>query len=286
MFFLVDAFTDIPFKGNPAGVCIVNNYPDDQTLQKIARYYNWSEISFLKKLGDSEFQIRWFSPLDEAPLCGHATIAAAHILFSKELVAGNVVNFKHGNDDIAVERTNLGITISFPAKPISSCKKAPFSVKDIIGVENYIEIVKDELLYIIVLETAEDVENASPNFEAIKNIDCRAIAITAKGTGEFDFSSRYFAPKVGIFEDPVCGSMHCRLACYWRSILGKTSFNAYQASKRTGVLQVKLENDIVRITGRAVTVCEITQSNFESAFCPSSSVGHRERNHLATGKAC
>lgn len=257
MFFLVDAFTDIPFKGNPAGVCILDEYPPDFELQKIAKYYNWSEIAFLKRLGTNDFQLRWFSPLDEAPLCGHATLAASHIIFSNKLVPGDFINFQYEDGFLFATKNNHGITINFPAKPVFKCFDFPFSLRDVIGVKDYVEVVKDDLLYLIVLKSKTDVFNVAPDFEAIKKIDARAIAITAKGDSEFDFYSRYFAPKVGIFEDPVCGSMHCRLACYWNSVLKKNSFNAFQASKRSGVLHIELDSDTVKISGKALTICKI-----------------------------
>lgn len=261
MFFLVDAFTEVPFRGNPAGVCVVDEYPDDSEMQRIARYYNWSETAFVKKLGKDKFRIRWFSPLDEAPLCGHATLASAHILFSKGLASGNSISFKYNSGEIEVSENGNLITMNFPAKPVQKCSSFPFSVSKVIGIKSYNEVLKDDLLYVIVLNSKEDVFNATPDFEEIKKVDCRAIAITAPGDSEFDFYSRYFAPKVGIYEDPVCGSMHCRLACYWSSVLGKNSFKAFQASKRTGVLGVDLSGNIVRLSSKACTVCEISPDN-------------------------
>ena len=145
MFFLVDAFCDVPFKGNPAGVYIVGEYPEDSEMQKIARYYNWSETAFVKKLGENEFYIRWFSPLDEAPLCGHATLASAHILFSKGLVSGNVINFKYNSGELKSTKNGELITMSFPAKPVQKCSSFPFSVNKVVGIKSYKEAVKDEL---------------------------------------------------------------------------------------------------------------------------------------------
>ncbi len=257
MFFLVDAFCDIPFKGNPAGVCIVDEYPTDSEMQQFARYYNWSETAFVKKLGEKEFYIRWFSPLDEAPLCGHATLASAHILFSKGIVSGDEINFRYNSGELKITKSDDLITMSFPAKPVQKCSSFPFSVNKIIGIKSYKEVLKDDLIYLIVLNSKEDVINAIPDCDEIKKIDCRAVAITAIGDSEFDFYSRYFAPKVGIYEDPVCGSMHCRLACYWNSVLKKTSFNAFQASKRTGILKIVLEGDLVKLSSKAQTICEI-----------------------------
>lgn len=257
MFFLVDAFTDVPFKGNPAGVYILEDYPEDQELQKIAAYYDWSEIAFLKRLSDMDFQIRWFSPKDEAPLCGHATLASAHIIFSNNLISGDIINFKYNSGELSALRSFDGITLNFPAKPVVKCDKIPFSIKNIIGINSYKEVVKDDQIYIIVLESKEDVIDAIPNFDEIKKIDCRAIAITSVGDEKFDFYSRYFAPKVGIYEDPVCGSMHCRLACYWSSVLNKNKFLAYQASKRSGEMYVELNGTTVSLTSKAITICEI-----------------------------
>lgn len=256
MVFLVDAFTDVPFKGNPAGVCVVDEYPDDKTMQRIAAYYCWSEIAFVKKLGGNNFYIRWFSPNDEAPICGHATMAASHILFTKGIVDGNIINYQfHGGIIKAVLQDGL-ISMNFPAKPVRKCNSFPFSVNKVIGQKSYKEVVKDDLIYVIVLNSKEDVFNIEPNFDEIKKVDCRAIAVTAPGDENFDMYSRYFAPRVGINEDPVCGSMHCRLACYWHSVTGKTEFKAFQASKRTGILNVEHAGDRVKLSGKACTVCE------------------------------
>ncbi|MDR2667052.1 MAG: PhzF family phenazine biosynthesis protein [Holosporales bacterium] len=259
MFFLVDAFTKKPFCGNPAGVCIVESYPRDEELQKIARYYDWSEIAFLKRLGESAFQIRWFSPIDEAPLCGHATLASAHVIFENELVPAQTASFQYSGGTLFVETNNNLIKMNFPAKQVQKCHCIPFSVEKIFHIRDYVEIVKDDLLYIVVLNSPKDVINATPDFEMIKKLDCRAIAITARyiDSGNFDFCSRYFAPKVGIYEDPVCGSAHCRLACYWASMLRKNTFTACQASKRSGILYLEIEDDIVKICGNAVTVCQL-----------------------------
>jgi predicted PhzF superfamily epimerase YddE/YHI9 len=147
--------------------------------------------------------------------------------------------------------------MSFPVKQVSKCNDAPFDTSDIIGIKRYVEVVRDELLYVVVLQDKHAVLEAIPNFEVIKKVNCRAIAITALCDDQYDFCSRYFAPRVGIFEDPVCGSMHCRLAWYWSTILHKDTFTAYQASKRSGVLHIRLIGDTVEISGTAVTVCKV-----------------------------
>jgi PhzF family phenazine biosynthesis protein len=255
LYYLVDAFTNEPFKGNPAGVCIVDDYPPSFEMQKLSTYHNWSEIAFVKHLTENRFYIRWFSPADEAPLCGHATLAAAHILFSRRMAPLNSIIFEYNSGIIgAVLNSDEFITLSFAVKPVYKCNNPPFSTKAILGIEKYVEILKDDLIYVIVLNSADDIIRAMPNFDAIKEIESRAIAITSAGNGDFDFSSRYFAPRVGIYEDPVCGSMHCRLAYYWKSILGKSKFRAFQASRRTGTLNIEIVEDIVKITGSAVTI--------------------------------
>ena len=258
MIFLIDAFTDEAFRGNPAGVCIMNEYPADDILQKTAAYYNWSEISFLKKIDENKYQIRWFSPKDEAPLCGHATLAAAHALFSNGIVNGKFIEFLYNSGELHAKlNEDKSITMLFPEKPVHKCESFNFSVEELVGVSDYIEVVKDDLIHIIVLTNDKDVENAIPNFDAIKRVDTRAIAITAASTNGFDFSSRYFAPSVGLYEDPVCGSMHCRLAYYWKHVLKKTEFRAYQASKRSGILMLGVDSGLVKISGRAVTICSL-----------------------------
>ncbi|MDR2598336.1 MAG: PhzF family phenazine biosynthesis protein [Holosporales bacterium] len=257
-FYLVDAFTDEPFRGNPAGVCIVDEYPRSLEMQRLAAYHNWSEISFVKHITGNRFYIRWFSPMDEAPLCGHATMAAAHILFSSGVTTDNSILFEYNSGMIGATLNDTGsITLSFSIKPIYKCDDVPFSIEHVIGIKQFIEIWKDELIYVIVLNSAADVIRATPNFDAIKKIDARAIAITGAGDADFDFSSRYFAPRVGIYEDPVCGSMHCRLAYYWKSVLSKSRFRAYQASRRTGTMDIEVNDDIVGITGKSVKICEM-----------------------------
>ena len=257
MLFLVDAFTDVPFKGNPAGVCVVDEYPSDTEMQRIARYHHWAEIAFVKKLVGNSFYIRWFSPNDEAPICGHATMAASHILFTKGFVDSDIINYKFNSGELKATLHGGFITMDFPAKPVWKCSTFPFSVNKVIGIKSYKEVVKDDLIYIIVLNSKEDIFNITPNFDEIKKVDCRSIAVTAPGDESFDMYSRYFPPRIGVNEDQVCGSMHCRLACYWHSVTGKSVFRAFQASRRTGILKVEYAGDRVKLSGKACTVCEL-----------------------------
>jgi PhzF family phenazine biosynthesis protein len=265
VFFLVDAFTDVPFLGNPAGVYLMDDvfsYSTDD-LQKIATYFNWSEISYISKISENKYRIRWFSPRDEAPLCGHATLAASHILFSGNYVTGNCVDFVFNDGTIRTTKEKDGfISMLFPLKPIKEIQTVPFGVKEIIGVKEYNAILKDDLTYVIVLKDSRAVRRVVPDSCAIMKIDTRAIIVTARGPGKYDFCSRYFAPSVGLYEDPVCGSAHCRLAPYWGKILNKTKMKAFQASKRTGVLKVGLCENCVKISGKAVTTAEFSDFNY------------------------
>ena len=252
--FLVDAFTDEAFKGNPAGVCILkNNYPDNKVMQSIAQYYNWSEIAFIKYLSDDNFAIRWFSPLDEAKICGHATLAS----FQNK---SNIIQFKSRSGKLfATLLQDNSIVLTFPLIKVEKCKSIPFNINEIFGNSRYIEVLTDGVIYIVVLKNYQDVFNINPNFDLIKQVKARAIAITAKYNNEYDFCSRYFAPSVGIYEDPVCGSLHCRIAWYWSKILNKNHLIAYQASKRTGILKLSLNNtnNTVKIIGNATITAKI-----------------------------
>jgi predicted PhzF superfamily epimerase YddE/YHI9 len=263
-FYLVDAFADERFDGNPAGVCLVDEYPEARKMQQVALHYGWSEIAFVKRLASERFQIRWFSPIDEAPLCGHATLAAAHVIFSIGLVDDKNFDFQYGAGSIKIERRDdEKICMTFPLKPVWKCENYPFSVGDVVGVDRHLDVWKDDILYVIVLNDMNSVKNAVPNFEMIKMVDARAIAITAKCENDFDFCSRYFAPRVGIPEDPVCGSLHCRLAYYWKLAMGKSTFIAYQASKNGGIVYIDvLSKSQLKLSGSARTVREFDVANF------------------------
>jgi PhzF family phenazine biosynthesis protein len=266
VFFLVDAFTDVPFFGNPAGVYFMDSDVcscSTESMQKVAAYFDWSEISYVSKISENRYRIRWFSPRDEAPLCGHATLAASHALFSMKYVEGNCIDFVFNEGTIRSIREDDGfISMLFPMKPIKQVQSWPFNIEEIIGVSEYEAVLKDNLAYVIVLKNAEAVARVAPNSHAIKKIDVRSIIVTAIGYGEYDFCSRYFAPSVGLYEDPVCGSAHCRLTPYWGQILNKTEMLAFQSSKRTGVLKVGLSGNYVRIGGKAVTVAEFLDFNY------------------------
>ncbi|MDR1488819.1 MAG: PhzF family phenazine biosynthesis protein [Holosporales bacterium] len=258
MFFLVDAFTLETFRGNPAGVYVMKEDDTDFTakrMQDIASYYNWSEISYVKELGYNKYKIRWFSPRDEAPLCGHATLAAAHVIMMTKNNTNEPIEFIHNNGSIkAYKADDDFIYMSFPVKPITIVNNPSFEFRKIFsGIDNgYENVFEDENVYIIVLNKASNVKKAVPNTYEIKKIEKRAVILTSSGFTGYDFCSRYFAPRVGLYEDPVCGSAHCRLAPYWGKVLNKNDMLAFQSSRRTGVLKVQLRGEKVIIGGRSI----------------------------------
>ncbi|EYU46600.1 hypothetical protein ABFS82_04G026500 [Erythranthe guttata] len=282
---VVDAFTDSAFKGNPAAVCLLEEDRDDDWLQAVAREFNISETCYLTRLSEStdsligsvpRFRLRWFTPVAEVKLCGHATLAASHFLFSYDLVKSDRIEFLTLSGILTAKRvidSNGNATVSFlieldfPVLPImeyngASDAEVAIISKSLNGASfNEIQTTGDDLL--VVLPSGKAVEEVEPNFdEILKCPGGRGLIITGPaptGSG-FDFFSRFFCPKLGINEDPVCGSAHCALAPYWSKKLGKRDFIAYQASPRSGILNLHLddENQRVLLRGKAVTVMEGT----------------------------
>lgn len=265
-FWLVDAFTDRAFAGNPAGVFVVDNFPEPNLMQAIAAELNWSQTAFVKHLKTSEndtdyFHIRWFSPRDEAPICGHATLASAHILWEKNFTQKSKLVFESLAGPLIVTREkDHWITLNFPQKELKECdlplplKQALSTEKDDIEITS---VMRDDLIYVVTLRNQSDLVALKPNLALIETLDCRAVSVTATGRDGYDFESRYFAPRVGIPEDPVCGSSHCRLAPLWAERLGKTSLMAYQASRRGGFIKINVLTDgRITMSSKAITVCE------------------------------
>jgi len=249
----VDAFTDKPFRGNPAAVCILESKPTDRLMQDIASEMNLAETAFLLKEGDG-FNLRWFTPNSEVDLCGHATLASAHILMEKGyLIEGQEVNFYTKSGLLTAVSQDGWIRLNFPATPEKE-EVAPDELIEALNIAP-LYIGKNIFNYIIEVENEEIVRKLEPDFTKLLKIDMRGVIVTAIAK-DYDFVSRFFAPDIGIFEDPVTGSAHCCLGPYWKSRLGKDELIAYQASKRGGVLRVKVLNDRVLISGKAVTVLE------------------------------
>jgi len=253
-FCTVDTFTDTLFKGNPAAVCVVEEFPSDDFMQNIATEVNLSETAFIVPLNDNHFDIRWFTPMTEVALCGHATLAAAHVLWTEmEIVTREEIYFESKSGVLKAWRDDDGITLDFPAhyvEPIS----IPEGLLEALGVSPvYVGRANDDCL--VELHSAQEVIDLAPDTARLADIDCRGVIITAEATpdADYDFVSRFFAPNVGVVEYSVSGSAHCKLATYWSERLGRNSFTAYQASKRGGYVKVIHEGERVLLTGHAVT---------------------------------
>jgi len=250
----VDAFTDEPFKGNPAGVMIVDEQTDSDQMQNIAMEMNLSETAFIIPK-ENIFEIRYFTPLAEVPLCGHATLASGHIIYELGLVDHHdTINFKAKGGDLVITRDSGWIVMNFPAYPLIKID-IPQDFKEMIGFEP-IEMYSSSYDWkIAITQTEDDILKAAPKFETMKDKGLGSLMITAKSnTKNFDFVVRCFVPMVGINEDPVTGSAHCALTPLWAEKLGKIELNSLQLSKRTGKLKVKLINDRVEIKGKAITI--------------------------------
>ena len=249
-FYQVDSFTDELFRGNPAAVCLLQDkWPSDSLMQSIAAENNLSETAFVTKTGD-EFGIRWFTPTVEVPLCGHATLAAAHVLFIHEGYKDSLT-FKSINHTLKVTREGDLLVMDFPMDKVWQ-----IDIGDVLQCFNFIpkEVWRGTEEYMLIFESEAQVRNAVCDLKKAANIDLSGFIITAAGDGDdLDFVSRYFGPKIGIDEDPVTGSAHTLLVPYWQKALGKNEFRAAQLSLRGGKLLCRAEGDRVKIGGKAIT---------------------------------
>jgi PhzF family phenazine biosynthesis protein len=252
----VDAFTNKPFAGNPAAVCVLPSSQPDEWMQNIAREMNLSETAFLIKQGDSRFHLRWFTPAVEVPLCGHATLASAHVIWSfAHLHSDTPIQFDTKSGVLIATKKGDWIELDFPAN-LSQQITPPPELSQALGVSCK-AVYQNSLGYLVEVESEELVRLLQPNFQQMLQLPIANIIVTsqAKIGSEYDFVSRFFAPSVGINEDPVTGSAHCCLAPYWRDRLNKDEFLAYQASSRGGVVKVRYTgSDRVFLGGQAVTV--------------------------------
>ena len=250
--FTVDAFTDKLFSGNPAGVCILDEDMSENTMLSIAAEMNLSETAFVKKI-DEGFSLKWFTPKVEVQLCGHATLATAHILWEQGILSQNEeARFHTLSGLLTVTNDNGEYEMNFPA----------YTVKDVSPNEKLIEALKvtpvnfaeAEYHYICELESEEQLRNVSPSMETLMGLEKFGTIVTAKSnSNDYDFVSRFFAPSKGVNEDPVTGSAHCSLGPYWMQKTGRDYFTAYQASQRGGVVKIKMNDGRVLLKGRAVT---------------------------------
>ena len=249
----VDAFTSEPFAGNPAGVCVLPEKRDEAWMQNVAREMNLAETAFLVRNADG-YELRWFTPAAEVDLCGHATLASAHVLWETgQLPATETARFHTKSGLLTAVQRGDWIEMDFPATPDERID-APSGLVESLGASpRYVG--KTIFDYLAELDTEDSVRALRPNFRGLAALGMRGVIATARSADRsFDFVSRYFAPAFGIDEDPVTGSTHCALAPYWSRQLGKTSFVARQLSSRGGVLKLELRGDRVGISGQAVTV--------------------------------
>jgi PhzF family phenazine biosynthesis protein len=249
----VDAFTEKPFRGNPAAVCILSEPRDEAWMQDVAREMNLSETAFLRRQEDG-FALRWFTPAVEVELCGHATLASAHILWELGLLgAQEEARFYTLSGLLTAEQRGQEIELSFPATPDEPAA-APPGLDEALGVvPRYVGQSRYD--YLVEVESEEMVRSLKPDHARLKALSVRGVMVTsAAAAGGYDFVSRFFAPGAGIDEDPVTGSAHCCLGPFWSKRLGKQEMVAYQASARGGVVRVRIEGDRVHLGGRAVTV--------------------------------
>lgn len=249
----VDSFTDAPFSGNPAAVCILSEPGDEAWMQRVAAEMNLSETAFVRPGGD-DFSLRWFTPVTEVELCGHATLATAHVLWETgHLPTAEEARFHTASGLLTATLRDDEIELSFPARPQEEAD-APAGLARALGaVPRYVGRTGSD--YLVEAESEELVRGLTPDFTKLRGLPLRAVMVTsAVPAGRFDFVSRFFAPGMGIDEDPVTGAAHCCLGPFWSERLGKTELMAHQVSARGGVVRVRVVGDRVYLGGRAVTV--------------------------------
>jgi PhzF family phenazine biosynthesis protein len=247
----IDAFTEKVFGGNPAAVCVLDQWIDVDLMQNIAAENNLAETAYVVQTGPDTYNIRWFTPTVEVDLCGHATLASAYTLFKHYDYPTDKINFQsQASGSLSVTKKGDNLTLDFPTDIVEKVD-TPKVLIEAFGITP-IETYKGKTDHVLVYETQRKVENAIPNLELIKASGGRGVIITAPGN-EVDFVSRFFGPQVGVDEDPVTGSAHTTLTPIWAEKLGKNLLTAQQLSKRKGDLICELKGDRVKITGKAIT---------------------------------
>jgi predicted PhzF superfamily epimerase YddE/YHI9 len=247
----VDAFTDRPFAGNPAAVCVLPGPADEHWMQRVAMEMNLAETAFLHREGDA-WRLRWFTPAVEVDLCGHATLASAHVLWEDgHAVRGAPLRFLTRSGALGAASRDGWIELDFPAEPALPVA-APPHLLDALGTSGV--VAKNRMDYLVEVADEAAVRRLAPDLGRLKPIPCRGVVVTARAAAPYDFVSRFFAPAAGVDEDPVTGSAHCALAPWWSERLGRNTLVGYQASPRGGVVRVELRDDRVSLLGQAVTV--------------------------------
>ena len=251
----IDAFTAEPFAGNPAAVCLLPAPATATWMQRVAREMNLSETAFVspRPAGDG-FDLRWFTPKVEVPLCGHATLASAHALWEEGLLPlDEPARFHTASGLLTAERTAGWIELDFPIDPVAPVEPPP-ALAAVLGIRP-VHAARSQNRLLVELDDEKTVRSLQPDFGLIAGMPVQGVIVTARAAdAPYDFVSRYFAPRVGIAEDPVTGSAHCSLVPYWAERLGKHELLAYQASERGGTLRLRLAGERVKIGGQAVTI--------------------------------
>lgn len=251
----VDAFTSRPFSGNPAAVCLLPAWRDNAWLQRVAAEMNLSETAYLVRRGD-EWELRWFTPKVEVALCGHATLASAHVLYeASHAPSDGPIAFHTQSGVLKAARRGEFIELDFPLKP-SAPAETPPGLAEALGVR-LVHVGRSEFDCLVEVESEPMLRSLRPDFRRLAALPVRGLIVTCRADDpQYDFVSRFFAPGAGIDEDPVTGSSHCCLAAYWRDKLGKSEFVAWQASPRGGEVRVRIAGDRAHLAGKAVTILQ------------------------------
>ncbi len=262
----IDAFTEISFKGNPAAICLIDQDYNNEILQEIAAEMNLSETAFIyvnkerNLKTENSFKLRWFTPKNEVSLCGHATLASAALLFYEIEIESDEISFNTLSGTLKAQKADKGVKLDFPENKPKKIDP-PEALLETLGITDYVDAAYSEVLTDLLIELRDEkaVNNVLPDYERMKKLDLamsiRGIIITSEGNNGYDFVSRFFAPWVGINEDPVTGSAHTILTPYWAEKLGKKDMRAFQMSERGGELVVKLlKSNRVEIFGNSILV--------------------------------
>ena len=250
----VDSFTTEPFRGNPAAVCLLEKEADADWMQAVAAEMNLSETAFVWRREGSGYSLRWFTPTVEVPLCGHATLASAHVLWQqKQVRPDDAITFHSQSGPLTARREGDWICLNFPAIPVEPAATPP-GLAEALGCQPISVHQSDSRGYLAELDSEQTVRGLRPDFSKLVKI-CERCIVTARGeSADCDFVSRFFAPGLGINEDPVTGAAHCCLTPYWSERLGKTELVGHQVSQRSGIVRVRALGDRVDLLGQAVTI--------------------------------
>jgi PhzF family phenazine biosynthesis protein len=250
--YIVDSFTNRLFAGNPAAVCPLQDWPDDALLQSIAAENNLSETAFYVRAGE-RYTLRWFTPTVEVDLCGHATLASAHIILRQDGAVKDAVVFDTRSGPLTVMKEGERLAMDFPIREVVEVEHDE-AIDQALGV-SALEVYRSKPNLLVILGSEDEVRQLQPDLSSVERLDCNGVIVSAAGR-DVDFVSRYFGPRVGLPEDPVTGSAHCTLVPYWGRRLRKSTLHAHQLSARGGELFCEMLGERVKIAGEAVTYAE------------------------------